>query len=174
MFRSARRCVPSCGSLHRGPRRVHFSCLGQLDGSGLADIRAAIQSRRRPSLPCPPPLPCRRGSSPTVSRFRITMSLTNFTDTRNRAAAARCECPSSTKATTRSRSAIGCGLPISTPHICPTARESQIRLHGNPESKRSQLSLEDQFWEMDWDGDPIQGDNAVIKVLTSESRFSET
>ena len=69
------------------------------------------------------------------------MSLTNFTDTRNRAAAARCECPSSTKATTRSRSAIGCGLPISNPHICPIARESQIRLHGNPESKRSQLAL---------------------------------
>jgi hypothetical protein len=33
----------------------------------------------------------------------MTMSLTNFTETRNRAAAARCECPSSTNATTRSR-----------------------------------------------------------------------
>lgn len=28
---------------------------------------------------------------PTVSRFRITMSLTNFTETRNRAAVDRCE-----------------------------------------------------------------------------------
>src|SRR6056297_998648 len=64
--------------------------------SGLAAIRAAFQSSRRPSLPCPPPLPCARGSSPPVSRFSIIMSLTNFTDTRNRASATRCECPSPT------------------------------------------------------------------------------
>jgi hypothetical protein len=56
-------------------------------------------------------------------------------------AAARCELPSSTKAMTRSRSAIGCGLPISTPQICPTDRESQIKPHGNPESERLQHAL---------------------------------
>jgi hypothetical protein len=59
----------------------------------------------------------------------------------NRAAAARCECPSSTNATTRSRSAIGCGLPISNLHICHADREPRIWSQGNPESERSQRAL---------------------------------
>ena len=73
------------------------------------------------------------------------MSLTNFTETLNRAPAARCECPSSTNATTRSRSAIGCDLPISCPHICHEDRESQSKPSGNPESDRSQHALETQI-----------------------------
>jgi hypothetical protein len=32
-------------------------------------------------------------------------------------------------------------LPISNPHICHADRESQIKLHGNPESERSQPAL---------------------------------
>ena len=69
------------------------------------------------------------------------MSRTNFTDTRNPAAAERCECPSSTKATTRSRSSTGCGLPIPDPHTCLADREPRIRRHGNPESGSPQHAL---------------------------------
>lgn len=76
----------------------------------------------------------RAGASPPVSRFRMIMSLTNFTETWNRAAVARCEYPSSTQATTRSRRAIGCGLPIQNPHICYAGREAYITLRRNPES----------------------------------------
>lgn len=119
--------------------------------SGLAAIRAAIQSRSRASLPCPPPLPCRRGYNPPVSRFRSTMSLTNFTETRNRAAAARCDYPSSTNAITRSRGAIGCGLTISPPHICHIDMDSLIKPHGNPESEWAPPAL----------GSPSGTENAV-------------
>ncbi|TYB83638.1 hypothetical protein FQ320_24515 [Oceaniovalibus sp. ACAM 378] len=73
--------------------------------------------------------------------------MTNFTETRKCAAAARWECPSSTKATTRSRRAIGCGLPISYPHICYANRESQIKSLGYPESDKSQHALENQKTE---------------------------
>jgi len=104
--------------------------------------RDGSQPETAATLPWPPPFPCKRGSSPTVSRFRITMSLTNFTETRKRAAAARCECPSSTSAKTRSRSAIGCGLPISNPHICHADRESEITPRRNPESERPQQALD--------------------------------
>ena len=69
------------------------------------------------------------------------MSLTNLTETLNCAADARCECPSSTNATTRSRSAIGCGLPISCPHICHADREPQIKQCGNRESDWAQPAL---------------------------------
>jgi hypothetical protein len=70
------------------------------------------------------------------NNHRYHESLNNLTP------AARCECPSSTNATTRSRNAIGCGLPISNLHICHADRESRIRPQGNPESERSQRALE--------------------------------
>lgn len=69
------------------------------------------------SLPRPPPLPCRRGASDSVSRRNLTRSLTNFGKTRKCRAAVRFPCPSSTYAMTRVRSSIGCGLPIGDPHM---------------------------------------------------------
>jgi len=42
----------------------------------------------------------------------MTMSFTNLIETLKCLAASRCECPSSTKSTTRLRSSIGCGLPM--------------------------------------------------------------
>lgn len=61
------------------------------------------------------------------------MSLTNVTETLNRAAVDRCVFPSDTWSTTRRRSSTGCGVPIIDPHICLTDRESRIKPQGNPD-----------------------------------------
>ena len=88
-----------------------------------AATRASIQSVTVASLPWPPPLPCGSGVSDPVTRRSLIKSFTNRGDTRKWRAAPRCPCPSSTNATTRSRSSIGCGLPICDPHIFLQGRE---------------------------------------------------
>lgn len=109
--------------------------------SPFAATRASIQPVTPASLPCPPPFPCRRGASDPVSRRNFTRSFTNFGETRKCRAASRCPWPSSTYATTRVRSSIGCGLPISDPHICINSRESHHHQSGNPESERPRNAL---------------------------------
>ena len=64
--------------------------------SRFSAIRRPIQSFRGNSLPWPPPLPCAFGTRPPVAFINLTMSLTNLTETLNRAAVDRCVFPSAT------------------------------------------------------------------------------
>ena len=69
------------------------------------------------------------------------MSLTNLIETHSRRAASVCVVPCSTSRTARSRNSIGCGLPITDPHICLNSMESQGKHHGNPESDQGRHAL---------------------------------
>ena len=109
--------------------------------SRFSAIRRAIQFFREDSLPCPPPLPWAFGTRPPVAFISLTMSLTNLTETLNRAAVDRCVFPSATWFTTRCRSSTGCGFPNVDPHICLTDRESRIKHQGNPESQLPRHAL---------------------------------
>ena len=75
------------------------------------------------------------GARPPVACLSFTLSLTNFTEVRNRAAAERCVFPSATKSTTRGLNSTGCGLPIIDPHIRLSDRESHMKPVGNPEAQ---------------------------------------
>jgi hypothetical protein len=86
----------------------------------VAAFKTWLDQAAHPNL-LQPPLPCVFGSRDPVWRFKMTMSLTNLTETWKGVAADWCVFPSSTNPTTRSRSSIGCGLPICDLHICPKA-----------------------------------------------------
>ncbi len=70
-----------------------------------------------------------------LSFINLTMSLTNLTETLNRAAVDRRVFPSATWSTTLWCNSTGCGLPIVDPHVCLTNKESRVKPQGNPESR---------------------------------------
>jgi hypothetical protein len=70
----------------------------------------------------------------TLKRLYADLVALGFTETRTWADVDRCEYPSSTQATSRTRSAIGRGLPNQNPHICQENKDSQVTFWGNPAS----------------------------------------
>lgn len=88
-----------------------------------------------------PGLPCVFGSSAPVSRWSRTISLTNLIETHSHRAVSVCVFPCSTSATARSLSSIGCGFPISDPHIYLRGKESQNARSGNSESDQDRHAL---------------------------------
>jgi hypothetical protein len=86
--RSARQTVPRCTSMPW----LSASSLASSSSviSPFSATRASIQPVTPASLPCPPPLPCRRGASEPLSRRSLISSFTNFGDTRKCRAASRC------------------------------------------------------------------------------------
>lgn len=75
--------------------------------------------------------------------------------------------PSSTNATTRSRSSTGSGLPILNAHIRPEDRESQITAHRNPESKTPQYA---QTFKSDHSMRAVHPDSLPSSCIAKQQR----
>lgn len=80
--------------------------------SGSASTHPISSAKYGASLPPPGGRPCRAGSAEPVRATRAASFTAKLALTLNRSAAPRRDCPSSISASTRSRSAIGCGFPM--------------------------------------------------------------